>query len=521
MASRFHALLLLFWILPQQTLSQDKHAPACDADRCLVGNCLMLVENEGNWKGNVLYPCEFPYEGRAVAVATGEDADKGYEEYTCCMPGYDSMSVDLLERCSTEACSSPDGKGGHDCSADGFVHPLVCDQDSEYKYAHKETQGNIYSPYICCTTQANQSSRSMVVAAGIWTALSGITFLACMVLILGILRSAKARAQGYNLYLVFLAVPDATFNLFSFCRNIVNLSGNQLSNPMGGTVHALEWFHTAANMWLNAFIVYQIHTMLLKAQRFERTAPPTVRQVLCQVAVFYFFAGLWAAWSLVLLLQGSNIFENTDAAWLTSKALMCCPPFLYTLGACLHVWWKKLLPSKGRTRILSLYFLRVVLVFLLTWVPFLILVDVTYYKTASLWMLGLAYYFASLQGLLSAVVAMGKPDIKRAVINLICCRPDEFNETEAGFLGSQAQRLGKSIMSARRFSSRLSFTRSSLGATSIVSKEFECNSTFRDSIHAPCELREDEGEDVEAAEEWCASETAAVSKSVTLQQPEN
>lgn len=147
-------------------------------------------------------------------------------------------------------------------------------------------------------------------------------------------------------------------------------------------------------MWLNAFIIYQIHTMLLKAQRCERTSPPTTKQVICQVSVIFSFAGMWAAWSLVLLLQGSNIFDNINAAWLTSKAVMCGPPFLYTIGVCLHVWWKNLLPPTGRTRILSLYFLRVVLVFLLTWVPFLILVDVAYYKTASLWMLGLAYLAA-------------------------------------------------------------------------------------------------------------------------------
>ncbi|KAG7355175.1 hypothetical protein IV203_004531 [Nitzschia inconspicua] len=447
----------------------DQAAPSCDDSFCLLEDCVVasaaeLTDKAGETE-TTIRPCAEGFDARVVAEETGEGQNSvtdSFVKYTCCVEGYENIPVDILQTCSVDACASPDGKGGYDCSADGFIHPLVCDQDTVYKFARKETTGNIYAPYICCTEPVGQSNSAMLVAASIWSALCGITFIACSILIVAILSSKKARAQGYNLYLVFLAVPDALFNIFSFGRNIVNITGNQLSSPMGGTVHALEWFHTAANMWLNALIIYQIHCMLLKARKFVRTPPPSVKQVLLQVGAVYFFAALWAAWSLILLLQGSNIFSNTNAAWLTSKSLMCGPPFLYTVIACVDVWWKKLLPTKGRTRVLSLYFLRVVLVFLLTWVPFLILVDVTYYKTASLWMLGLAYYFASLQGLLSVIVAVGKPDIKRAVLNLLLCRPDDFNETENGFLGSNATQIGKSILPSRIFSSaRFSLRRES------------------------------------------------------------
>jgi hypothetical protein len=446
-----------------QFVSAQDSTGSCDDRLCLLSDC--LVSNAVNsTEERLSYPCADGYEGRLVTEGGDDNTTDGsvIEKYTCCVEGYEKISVSDLQTCSVDACTSPDGKGGYDCSADGFIHPLVCDQDTIYKYARKETSGNIYAPYICCTEPVDQSNRVMLVAASIWSAFCAITFIACFILIVAILSSKKARAQGYNLYLVFLAIPDALFNLFSFGRNIVNISGNQLSNPMGGTVHALEWFHTAANFWLNAFIIFQIHTMLQKARKFVRTPPPTTKQVLIQVGSIYFFAALWAAWSLILLLQGSNIFSNTNAAWLVSKSLMCGPPFLYTILACTHVWWNKLLPSKGRTRVLSLYFLRVVLVFLLTWVPFLILVDVTYYKTASLWMLGLAYYFASLQGFLSVVVALGKPDVKRAVTNLLFCRPDDFTEAENGYLGSQASRLGKSILPSKLFpSTRISFGRDS------------------------------------------------------------
>ncbi|KAL3923966.1 MAG: hypothetical protein SGARI_006119 [Bacillariaceae sp.] len=131
-------------------------------------------------------------------------------------------------------------------------------------------------------------------------------------------------------------------------------------------------------------------------------------------------------------------------------------------------------------------------------------------------MLGVAYYFASLQGLLSSTVAMSKPDIRRAVLNLLCCRPDEFNETEAGFLGSRVQKLGKSIMPSKFFSSRNSSTRFSTGGNG-VSKEFdtsaamqvsEYNSAVRDSQIVAMELREETDEDLEEGKETSAMNAA-------------
>lgn len=423
-------------------------ADICDDTHCLVDGC----EVPPNDNGSTL--CSEGFEERFL-----ESIRSGAEEnrlYTCCQEGYADIPLSVLETCSTDACASPDGMGGYDCSADGFIHPLVCDDSTEFKYARKTVNGNIYEPYICCTEPAGNSGSALRAAAIIWSALCLLTFFACSVLLLGILSSKKARSQGYNLYLVFLSIPDALFNIFSFSRNVVNLSGNPLSSGLGSTVHGLEWFHTAVNMWLNAFIVYKIHTMLMRARKFVRTTPPTPRQVLAEVSCIYLFASLWMVWSLILLHRGATIFSNTNAAWLTSKSVMCGPPFLYTLGACIHVYTKGLLPTQGRTRVLSIFFLRVVIIFLLTWVPFLILVDVTYYKTASDWMLALAYYFASLQGLLSVSVALQKPDVKRAVKNLIYCQPDKFDLAELGYVGSDASRLGRSFLASKMFTSRKS-----------------------------------------------------------------
>ena len=495
------AVYLFVLLLLSSRIVLSESAAVCDDSKCLSDACLVPVVRNDDHKvaSSALptLPCADELEGRRIdgqidleQVGHENNVTTGISTadlYTCCDPGYGGLSLQVLEECSTEACASPDGKGGSDCSADGFIHPMVCSTDTMYKYPRKEPDATIYSPYVCCTTPGDDADTKLLVAASIWTVLSGITFLACSILILAILRSKKARAQGYNLYLVFLAIPDAFFNLFSLARNIINISGNHLSSEMGGTVHALEWFHTAANMWLTALIVFQVHTMLTKSQHFERTPPPTVKQVCAQSAGVYAFSALWAAWSLALLLQGQNMFSNTNAAWLTSKALMVGPPFVYVIASCTHVWWKQLLPRQGRTRVLSLYFLRVVIVFFLTWVPFLILVDVTYYKTQSLWMLGLAYYFSSLQGLLSVLVALGKPDVKRAVTKFLCCRGDEFNETEGRFLGSNASSLGKSMFGSvtRQFSSslRLNLSRTSESGTS--QRFGPGKSSYRNEENAP------------------------------------
>lgn len=442
--------MLIVALLPFLLEASSTSAQVCDDNKCLDASCQAVVWQN---KEKGVFACADGHEGRIddsfaeeSIVITTPDMQGELQKYTCCLPGYDEITVETLQTCSVEACTSPDGKGGTDCSADGFIHPMVCDQESEYRHPQKESGGTIYSPYVCCSSRSDYSNTAQLVASSIWSAIAGLAFLACSVLIVGILSSKQAREKGYNLYLVFLALPDALFNVFSLVRSIVNIQGLQISTGLGVTCHALEWFHTAANMWLNAWIVYQVHSMLLRSRSCVHTPPPTPKQVLLQVSGIYFFAGLWAAWSLVLLFQGSNLFANTNAAWLTSKSLMCGPPFMYVIIVCTHVWWRQLLPRQGRTRVLSLYFLRVVLVFLCTWVPFLILVDVTYYKTASLWMLGLAYYFASLQGVLSVVVALGKPDVKRAVANLLCCRGDDFNHDEnGGFVGSQAGRIWREL----------------------------------------------------------------------------
>lgn len=201
--------------------------PICDASQCLLDGCRALVINSSNSSNEsaetrtdpeAAFTCSGGFvgraddddDGRATAVAednnntsslnvttaseVGDEARSGYmyQTYTCCPSGYDDVPTDVLETCSTQACTSPDGKGGYDCSADGFIHPLVCDQNSEYQHARKAPGGTIYSPYVCCIEAADGSNNTaMIVAASIWSALCGITSIACSILIAAILKSKK------------------------------------------------------------------------------------------------------------------------------------------------------------------------------------------------------------------------------------------------------------------------------------------------------------------------------------------
>ena len=129
----------------------EMHSPACDSSQCLLEDCLMpLMGTDAGIEGNITsqdfptepYPCQFPYEGRFVSVMQDETMGD-FEEYTCCMPGYESMPVEVLENCSTEACTTPNNMGGYFCLADGFIQLMNCDQDSIYKYSRKESIGGL------------------------------------------------------------------------------------------------------------------------------------------------------------------------------------------------------------------------------------------------------------------------------------------------------------------------------------------------------------------------------------------
>lgn len=174
-------------------------------------------------------------------------------------------------------------------------------------------------------------------------------------------------------------------------------------------------------MWLNGLIIAQVHHVLRKSNQFIKVSPPSVSTVRKQAAGIYVFAAGWFAWAFFLYYRGLVFFSLGQVVniWIVTRVCMVAPPLLYVIYVCVDVWWRKLLPRSGRTRVLSLYFLRVVIVFLVTWVPYFIIYEIAWNVTHSQWMVHVSYFLGSIQGFMSVVVALSKPDIKRAFYQFV------------------------------------------------------------------------------------------------------
>eukprot|EP00797_Seminavis_robusta_P021717 Sro33_g021750.1 n/a (374) ;mRNA; r:157288-158409 len=207
-------------------------------------------------------------------------------------------------------------------------------------------------------------------------------------------------------------------------------------------------------MWLNGVIVYQIHYVLQKSNQFVKVPPPTVQHVCKQVAATYFVAALFFGWAMFLYLRGLVVFSLSTVVnvWIGTRVVMVAPPFFYVSYVGIDVWYRNLLPASGRTRVLSLYFLRVIIVFMLTWIPYFIIYEIAWNVTHSRWMVHCSYYLGSLQGLVSVAVAMSKPDVKRAVLRFLnCqCRTPDIAGPEGGAWGTTSRTQHQSIFAFSR-----------------------------------------------------------------------
>lgn len=448
--SRFALHLSVFALAPKGQSSMAKAAAdSCDESKCRATRPHPWSDGDSEWtcwipRGSnaTERKCVDGYEGRAISVSTQNIEEEQLEWYTCCPSDY---AGEVTQQCSDETCSSLDWEGSGNCWGDGFQDPLTCD-DSEFRYPRPTGEISlIYLQYICCTTpaQSDPIMEQHFIATIIWSVLSGITFLSCVIFIGGIMSCPQTRVQGYNIYLVFLAIPDSVANLIVLVRCILSLVGAPVDPTVQIFFASMEYFYASSNMWLNAIIVWRVHVLLQKTRLCMIAPPPAVKQVCREAAFVYAWAAAWFGWAFALYYRGLVWFSLDEVvnAWIVTQALMVGPPLIYVLYVTWDVHRKKLLPLSGSTRVISLYFLRVVIVFLVTWVPYYIIYNVAWIVTGSRTMVQVTYFIGSLQGLISVSVAMTKPDVKRAVFKFMYpCQEEENNSRGAPLLRAPEQR---------------------------------------------------------------------------------
>ena len=269
-----------------------------------------------------------------------------------------------------------------------------------------------------------------------WATIMFFTAVLTTVLLIPLIHSPKIRANPFHYYLIFLMIPDSL---------VAWICGSTcLSNALAGmfTTEFMCKFQSfymiayiGANGWLNASVARHLYLMLSAAKHFRRYAPPTHRRVLWEVAIIYAYSlglgmlGLldapWWPHKTKLTIGSACIPMDYDTAstvffYCVIFPLLFGGPLAYVLWAGYQIWKHELLPPSGRRRILAVYFFRLGAVFLIMWLPGLLLLFVTG-AWVDPWLAWAGGSWSHLQGTVSALVSLWKPDIWMAVRDFWTC----------------------------------------------------------------------------------------------------
>lgn len=194
-------------------------------------------------------------------------------------------------------------------------------------------------------------------------------------------------------------------------------------------------------MWINGVIAWQVHKLLRHSKQRKLYHPPTRKEVCCHMAIVYTYAAFVASWTLIgVLPHHANALGGTACLpteySVTSTIFFWCAfipamigfPIIYVLYVCYDVRKNNLLPVNGRTRQLALFFSRIIVIFIIMWLPTVILLFVV--AVRNYWISVIGGFFSHLQGLVSSVFSMMKPDIRQAVWDFISCAVFKNNSDE-------------------------------------------------------------------------------------------
>eukprot|EP00977_Amphora_coffeiformis_P026744 scaffold29618_cov183-Amphora_coffeaeformis.AAC.6 len=293
----------------------------------------------------------------------------------------------------------------------------------------------------------------------------------CGLLILGILRSRRVGVSKgpFDLYLLFIALPDfiSGFSCMLTCWMSAP-EKSYVSEEMCGYQAFYLNATVAANTWMNAVIIYQIHKLLRYSNVRRRYIPPTTQQACCHAAIVYAYAILWG----VLCGMQVDLFGmpfNSHAL----SGLYCIPmeekgnswfyylaflpgifilPSLYALAIMAHILLKGMLPGSGRRRVLALFLIRIIFLYIAVFLPLslsLLIGNFVYFE--SNWAYYIPAVMTHLQGILTTLlVYFTNPKIAESMKKVLQC---DWTSTGSG--GSD-QELSSNGFSKRYIHGRLS-----------------------------------------------------------------
>lgn len=277
----------------------------------------------------------------------------------------------------------------------------------------------------------------------VWTAWSTFFFAFAafnIIVFLGIVTARKVRRRPFNVYVIFLMIPDIIYTLSCAIQCALLAARNGFQTPLACQIQSFYlMFGLTANSWMNALVARELRRLLTWSGRRGRYKPPPYKTIVRDSLVVYFASACisfisWVVnvpwWPHRTDLQNGLVclpmaydMASTLVFWLLFFPVMSAIPLMYCAWVAFDVWRRNLLPPPGKRRELMIYFYRITGVFAVMWVPgvFFFYVSAAFPKE-HVWAIYIASVWSHSQGAVAAAVSMLKEDVYRAVMNLIWCR---------------------------------------------------------------------------------------------------
>jgi len=240
-------------------------------------------------------------------------------------------------------------------------------------------------------------------------------------------RAGSPSYSTYNLYLVYLAIPD--FILSASMLVFFGLQMNQQPIPDGQTnyySYALPAAYTLANLWMNSVVLYQVMIMLRATDNVQRIDQPSLMRANLQAAAVYLLAAGIATHAYFCRVRYTGPDGHYDPQiywkqWLPVFLPFVCLPILYGIFAGIFVYRRGYLRSTGNQarsrarRTLAVFFFRIVVIFVVIWIPAILFRDVV----ATNWGRYTYTILTSLQPIATTFAIMTKEDVRKYIRDFV------------------------------------------------------------------------------------------------------
>ena len=216
-----------------------------------------------------------------------------------------------------------------------------------------------------------------------WSLWSGVAFASAAVTFtafFGILSNAKARRSPFNQYLLYLMMPDIVYSFICGIDCLRNAIQGQYVSSV--TCYIQSWyamFGVSGSAYMNAVLAREIHHMLSFGQEFRRYQPPTSIDIAKRSAFalcFAAFVSTWGNWQVpwlphhTVLVGGIACFpQDFDTStslffYLVFFPFLLAIPMGYVIFLALQIWYKDMIPKRGRRKMLAIFILRLMAVYI-------------------------------------------------------------------------------------------------------------------------------------------------------------